>query len=365
MKDTKAKTFSRGRTIGIILLLAVLAVSVSVLVAYNNKHTSQKTGKSKEIHYDISSDNLYAWTNDGLVIASGTGISLLNEDGDTLKADTAILQNPALSGGNEIAAAWSVGAKDFYTISKSKGAVRTITDRQIININVNEQDWLAVSAQEDGYKGAVSVFNNKLKTVYKWSSGEGYLVNAVVSDSSDKMAALTINESGSKVHFFNLNSTEQKGSYTSDKTVLFDLAYLGSSSVCALSDSFAVFLNEKGNLISKYDFTDGYLKDYSLKGSGFAALVVGKYKTGSAGTIVTLSPTGTVLGKLDASSEILSVSARGKFLAVLYSDALVIYRSDMTVYARITDITNVRQVLMRSDGSVVMFSSSGAAVYKP
>lgn len=348
-----------------LIVLVITVLAGAVLLALNYKRLISGSKTTKQISFDINADNLYKWIDSGLVIVSGTGIQLITENGETLLADTAILQNPAVAQGKEIAAVWSIGNKDFYTVGNSKGAVLTSTDKEVINISVNSEGWTAVSAQESGYKGAVSVYNNKHKQVYKWSSGDGYLVNAIISDSSDKMASLTINETGSVLHFFSLGSTEQRGSYTAENSVLFDLAFLSNSSVCALSSNMAYFLNEKGSLISKYDFAGGYLKDYSLEGSGFAALFVGKYKAGNTGTIVTLSPTGTTLGKLDINNEVLSFSARGKYVAVLYTDTLVVYRSDMSVYAKLSDTGNIRQVIMRSDGSVVMLSNSGAAVYKP
>ncbi len=366
MDNTEEKTKKRGGLSRFFLILIVLTVSVSAaLLALRNTRFLSGDRDYKQLSFDVNAGNLYAWIEQGLVIASGTGVQLIGPGGETQIADTVILQNPAVAKGTELAAVWSVGGKDFYTVGREKALVKTALDRKIINICVNRENWLAVSTQEDGYKGSVSVYNGKLKPVYKWSSGDSYLVDAALSDSGDKMTAYTISESGSKLHFFNLNSTEQKGSCNLDNTVLLDLAYLSNSSVCALSLGSAFFVNDKGSLISKYDFTDGYLKDFSFEGSGFAALLIGKYKAGNSGTIVTLSPTGVEMGKLDVKSEILSFSVSGKYIAVLYSDLLVIYRSDMTVYAKIADISNVRQVLMRPDGSVVMLSSSGAALYKP
>lgn len=366
MKGTEKKSNKTGPIFKLFLIVLVAAVSVgAILIALNYRRLATGAKTTKQISFDINADNLYKWVDSGLVIVSGTGIQLINENGETLLADTAILQNPAATQGKETAAVWSIGNKDFYTVGNSNGAVLTQTDKEIINIHVNNDGWLAVSAQESGYKGAVNVYNNKHKQVYKWSSGEGYLVDAAISDSSDKLAALTINETGSVIHFFTLNSTEQRGSYTADNSVIFDLSFISNTSLCALSANTAYFMSDKGSLISKYDFAGGYLKDYSLEGNGFAALFVAKYKAGNSGSVVTLTPTGTVLGKLDINSEVFSFSARGKYVAILYSDSLVIYRSDMSVYAKLTDTGNIRQVIMRTDGSVVMLSNSGAAVYKP
>ena len=251
----------------------------------------------------------------------------------------------------------------FYVLGIKEGIEKHKTDENVINISINKEDWIALSAEEEGYKGAVTVFNNKLKSVYKWYSGEGYLIDAALSDISDRMAALTVTSSGSKVTCFALSGQEERGSYISENALLFDLMYLSINRICALGENSAVFLSDRAELISSYNFSDGYLKDYSMDGSGFLTLVIGKYKTGSAASIITLSADGNVLGSIDIKKEVLSISACGKYLAVLYDDELLVYRSDLTEYARASDVTNVRQVLARPDGSVIMLTNSGAVVF--
>ncbi|HHU04940.1 MAG TPA: hypothetical protein GXZ65_00475 [Clostridiales bacterium] len=317
----------------------------------------------EELKFDVYSDSVFAWLEGGLAIASGPGMQLVDISGETVDTESVILQDPAVSGGSGKAVVWSPGNRDFYVLGIKEGIEKHKTDENVINISINKEDWIALSAEEEGYKGAVTVFNNKLKSVYKWYSGEGYLIDAALSDISDRMAALTVTSSGSKVTCFALSGQEERGSYISENALLFDLMYLSINRICALGENSAVFLSDRAELISSYNFSDGYLKDYSMDGSGFLTLVIGKYKTGSAASIITLSADGNVLGSIDIKKEVLSISACGKYLAVLYDDELLVYRSDLTEYARASDVTNVRQVLARPDGSVIMLTNSGAVVF--
>lgn len=332
--------------------------------AIGNFLTREKEA-AEELRFDVYSDSVFAGIEGGLAVVSGSGMQLIGIEGETHDTQSVILQNPAVMAGGGRAVVWSVGSGDFYVLGKRDGIVRQKTDENVINVSINKNDWVAVSAEESGYRGAVTVFNSKLKSVYKWYSGEGYLIGAALSDTNDRMAALTITGEGSKISCFALSGQEQKGSYISENAMLFDVAYLSSYRICALAEDTAVFLDERAELISSYDFSDGYLKDYSMQGSGFLALVIGKYKTGSAASIVTLSTDGSVMGSIDIKREVLSISAAGKFLAVLYDDELIIYRSDLTEYARLDDVTNVRQVCASPDGSVIMLTNSGAVVYSP
>jgi len=375
-KRKKGKKGPLSRAVSFLLVIIFIIGAVWMSLNYDTLKLSSagkaifgflsgKKEAAQELRFDVYSDSVFAPFEGGLAVASGSGIQMFDLKGENLDSESVILQDPALMGGGKIAVIWSTGSRDFYVLGEKDGIEKHKTDENVINVSVNDGDWVAVSAEENECRGAVTVYNSKLKPVYKWSSGEGYLISAALSDTGDKMAALTMTGSGSKVTCFSLNSEEQKGSYLSENATLFDIAYLSSYRICSLSENSALFLSEKAEFISSYDFTDGYLKDYSLEGTGFMALVIGKYKTGNTGTIVTLSADGSVLGSISIKKEVLSVSACGKFLAVLFDGELVIYRSDMTEYARLADVKNVRQVIARQDGSAILISNSGAAIYTP
>lgn len=61
----------------------------------------------------------------------------------------------------------------------------------------------------------------------------------------------------------------------------------------------------------------------------------------------------------------LDISAAGKYLAVLYSDELVIYTSDLAEYALLTDTQYARGVRMRADGSAVLLGSQHGWLFVP
>ncbi len=365
-KPLTIKRKKSGFTTRFILVMLVIIIALgSVLYAIYRKDNKNSDEGSKGIRFDVYSDNKFVWINSGLAVASSAGTQLLDAKGDMLSSSSAMMQKPAITGGGDMAASWSIGSKNFYAVSKS-GAKTVETSGAITNISMNSEGLIAVVAEESRAKGSVTVYDKKLKPMYKWSSSEsGYLIDAALSDTGEKLAALTMNGSGSKVSTFSLKSDDAKGSYSSENKVFFDIEYISASRICLLSEDSAVFLNDKAEAVSNYGFSNGFLKDYSLDGSGFAALAIGKYKTGDAASIVTLSADGKVLGNINISGDVLSLSARGKYVAVLYSDRLVIYTSDLKEFRSVNDVANIKQVLMRDDGSVVMISNSGALIYRP
>ena len=102
-----------------------------------------------------------------------------------------------------------------------------------------------------------------------------------------------------------------------------------------------------------------------MGGTGFTALLLNRYRSGSVGRLVTVDKNGELMGSLDVREEVLSVSASGRYLAVLYSDHLVVYNQDLQPYATLQGTGDNKEALMRQDGSVLLLSSRSASLFLP
>ncbi|MEG1579604.1 MAG: hypothetical protein RR336_12660, partial [Oscillospiraceae bacterium] len=61
----------------------------------------------------------------------------------------------------------------------------------------------------------------------------------------------------------------------------------------------------------------------------------------------------------------LSLSAAGRYIAVLTADSLQIYTSDLQLYASLETTQGARQAVMRADGTALLMSGEAAWVYIP
>ena len=146
--------------------------------------------------------------------------------------------------------------------------------------------------------------------------------------------------------------------------MVYDLGAVGGS-YCAVTETGLRFVTTGGKLAGSYSYDGGYLHRCSLDGDGYAALLLGRYKSGSQGRLVTVDSQGRELASLDIDEEVMSLSAAGKYVAVLYQDHLTIYDKDLQEYAVLKDVSAAGTVLMRSDGSAVLTGASAASLYLP
>ena len=80
---------------------------------------------------------------------------------------------------------------------------------------------------------------------------------------------------------------------------------------------------------------------------------------------MTVNTAGEEIASLSVENEVLDLSAAGRYLAVLYSNKLVIYDRNLQECSVLEDVSSARRVLMRSDGSAVLAGTNAASLYLP
>ena len=108
-----------------------------------------------------------------------------------------------------------------------------------------------------------------------------------------------------------------------------------------------------------------YLRGYSLQGSGFAVEYFSRSRAGSVGQVVVVDDQGNVTGTLDVGEEVLSITAAGRYIALLTNSRLAIYTSDLTEYAAVENNNGILRALARADGTAVLVMEETANVFLP
>lgn len=372
-----------GRALRVLLtLLIVLAVvvaaawkdlksldSVKRLFSYN-KITQDEQGKAELYAFSNDRSNVFALLGDHLIVASTTNVTVLGDDGSIVYSGSVKLASPAIAVGGQTAAVYDIGAQTLLVFSAS-GLVRDMSGEcsgSILSVSLNPSDYLTLNAEKSGYKSTVTVYDASGEKVFAFNSSERYVIDAAVLRDCKHMAAVTLGEANgavaNTVSLYSLGSEKAASVNTLTGSLLLSLDSVAGSLAC-LTDESLTFFTAGGSLAGSYRFEYPYLRGVSMEGDGFAALLLSRYRSGSALRIVTVGTDGEALGGLDSRSEVLSLSAAGNYLAVLYSDSLVIYTPQMEEYARLVGTEYARAVIMRDDGTAVLIGSASAWLYIP
>lgn len=317
----------------------------------------------EEYVFDAGSGEAFAAAGKGLAVANASGFELLDGDGTAVTSMVMQMENPAATGCDSYAVFYDLGGRRL-AVARFDGTVEELdTEGNILSATVSEGGYLAVTTEQTGYRALVTVYDPHLDEVYEWYSSSAWVISAMVSPDSRKLAVLSYTASGSEVRFFRLNDEDQQASFAVEGTVLLDVHWFTSGNLCALSSEQLLFFNDDGEWENTYSFNGQYLVGYTFDGSNCAAVALSPYRAGTTATLVSLDPNGEELGTADVQSEIVCLTAADLEVMVLCSDGAVLYSSALAEKGRLNGLPGFKYGLLRDRGEALLIASNYAEVY--
>lgn len=361
----------------VVLVLAVVAAAIlwdrgtfdglrrSVIYRRAEK---DETGCAQLYSYPSDKTSVFASLGGSLFSVSQNQLQLIDETDSVLYSAAIQFLKPAVSCRGERAIGYDVGGTGLYCVGAKGLLWQKTMDGQVLCATMSQGGYTAVVYGKSGYKAAVSVLDPQGVEVFAFHSADRFLMTAAVSDDSRSAAIVSMGqESGSFVSeltVYRLNEETPRGSCILSGGMVYQLGTVGRS-FCAVGEDSLSFVDANGTLTGTYHYGDEYLRRACLTGDGFVTLLLGHYRSGAQAHLLVIDPQGNELAVEAVDSEVLSLSTAGRYVGVLYSDALTIYDKDLTALATLTESSQGKAVLMRQDGSAVMAGATRASLYLP
>ena len=335
-----------------------------ILRRYLHYGRSEQAGGEVVYHYDAASKNRFA------LLGESLSLRLFNAAGEEVWSAAVTMASPALVTGGGRAAAYDVGGTALYVLDQTGLLLELTADEEepYIAASLNKDGRLAVTAQKRGYKGSVRVYGQDLDEIpdFEFQSSQRFVLDGYVL--GDCLAAVTLGQENgvfvSNIVLYEMPGEEPEANYSISGGLVAAIGEQEGRFV-TVSDTALTYADTKGVISGTYAYSGSYLREYDLGGTGFAALLLNRYRSGSVGRLVTVDKDGEVLGSLDVREEVLSISASGRYLAVLYAGRLAVYNQDLQPYATLQGTGDAKEALMRPDGSVLLLSSGSASLFFP
>ncbi len=323
---------------------------------------NQERTRATEFQYDYAGDSAFASVGGGFVIAGESGIRYLNLDGEEALLTSKGLSDPvALSSGNE-ALVYSLGGKDLWLCGKKGLAWHAEAEGVILSAHVNSAGWSAVCHELSGYKGAVTVYNQKGEAVYRWYSGSGYVTGAALSESCRQLAVLTLSGDGSRIHFFHLSKEEEQARFVLPEEAILEIAFAGSDAVTAVTHGFVLTVGTDGAEDARAALPDGGFAGYCLHGEGYSVYAASPTED-TPGTLMTLDHRGRELARLEITRPVLSLAASGRYIAVRDTQGVVVYNAALKPVYETAAMVDAVAILVHTDGSFIAAGAYSAEIY--
>lgn len=319
--------------------------------------------------YSFESDKLsrFAPLGDGyLLVANSSSVRILDGKGNTVYADEAYLDAPALAYGGGTAVVYDVGGTTLRWLGKS-GELARISCTGILSATLNDEGWLAITDQCSGYKGAVQIYTPSQEQAFTFYSSERFVTDACVLSGGKRFAAVTVGQQEgtflSNILIYRLDSVEPESACAIEDGYVTHIGTVGDTLALA-ADTALTLLDGQGAAAGSYDYHSLYLRGCDFGGDDFTTLLLSRFRSGTLGAVMTVEKDGTVRGAQEMDEEILDISAAGGYVSVLYQDRVEIYTDRMERYAEHA-ATQAEHIFQQSDGTVLAVGATSACIIVP
>ena len=338
-------------------------------LTYRSLQTGQ-TGQTEPFTHGGGERLDLACLENGFLFSSTAGAHYYSSGGAELGSQIAHLEHPVLSTSSRFGVVYDAGGTSLFQFGSTHQPYIHPQQEgdEILSARVNNSGWLTVTGLQSRYRGSVTVYNADHAPVISLNYSSAFVTDAILSPDCDTVAVVTISQAEgsfqSTLHLYRTNREEPFATIELGNFPVLDMDF-DSSGLWLLGDTALITLSSKGEQRCDYPFDPDYLKGYALEGDGYAVLLLGKYRAGSARSMVTVDHDGQVLGQQDLSTQVLSLSAAGRYVALLSGHELNIYTSDLTHYDTLNDTQGARHVALHNDGSTLLANSQEAWLYIP
>ena len=387
----KAQQESNGKKPNILVRLIALLVTAALLLGalalvvyrdelnldalarwfeYRNLETSE-SGEAAPFSHAGGRQASFAYLENGVLMASDTGARYYSPSGELYAEEVRSLEHPVLTHSDSCGVVYDAGGQDLFLFRGVEEAFRLTLegDGDLLSARVNDAGWLAVTAQESGYKGAVTVYDSTYeRKIIQINLSSTFVVDAAVSPDCKTVAIVTMGQENgafqSQIRFYPVDQKEPSATVSLGNTVALDLDY-EDGLLWVLGEEQVFTIQEDGTVAGVYGLGRSYLKGCSFGGDGFALLLLGRYRAGPASQAVILGPDGEALAAQTLTSNVLDFDAAGRYAALLTGETLTICLSDFTGYGMLDHTQNARSVSLTDSGAALLANSQQAWLYLP
>lgn len=338
-------------------------------LAYRSLETSD-TGQAAPFTHAGGDKLSFAYLDSGILLSSSAGAHYYSFSGDPYVEEVQAMDHPVLSASPTAGVVYDAGGQSLFLFRNGQETFRLSLEGggDLLSARVNDSGWLAVTAQQSGYKGVVTVYNASGGEVIQIRLSSTFVVDAVLSPDCRTVAVITMDQEAgvfqSKVLFYPVDKEEPSAQASLDGATVLDLDY-EAGRLWVLGEDCLMTVSDDGQNVSSYSFGRSYLKGCSLGGDGFALLLLGSYRAGSANQAVTVDESGQVIAQLPLSGQVLDFDGAGNYCSLLSGSVLTIYTPDFREYAALDSTQGARYTELSSNGSALLADSQQAWLYIP
>lgn len=210
-----------------------------------------------------------------ILLCNNQGIKAMNQKGDTIWNLPVSLSSPLIETGGAYVLAADLGGNHETLLIKDGEIVQDLPiAKDIISAKVNKKGTVAIATAADGYKGSVAVLDKKGRELFRWNSGDGYIMDLDISDNGRYLAVAQLSDSGSqadaKLQFIDLYRKKVVHTEERPGTIVGEIRFAGKK-LLTVSDLELCGFSGSGRLLFEVSFAGKRPGKYDISGDKLLA----------------------------------------------------------------------------------------------
>lgn len=378
--ETKKKILHWVILIAAILLVALIVCCILFPRVFNLDRVGRyfhylPTSKDPDygqIRFDSNSTDSYAIFNGKFAAGCEDGLYLYDDSGEQTALVQGSLPYPKICTCDSLALCYSNESSTLVALDRKGGtALNTTASGTVLDCELSADGCVCYAASDSGCKTQVTVLDRKFRETYKWKSFSCYINCCAISEKAQRLAVVGLNQIDSifcsTLSILRTDTADDAVIAEAElgNQVIYELWFLSNDRIVAIGESSALFFTTGGECLHTYDYDGKTLTDFTRGKNGELYLSFDCNSSGVQSLLVALSPDGETTAEKEFEGEIQSITANGKYLAVLTDRSLSVCDRKLEVYDETGEQTAANRALARKDGSVLLVSNGQTSLYLP
>lgn len=381
-KILRLKNNKKISTKKLMIFVIFLLLALSFVFVYLNRYNpiinkifgsvlkTNVTNKNLNISFDTNVPYQFEIYKNNLLILGNDSLKSINKSANAVWEVPLHLNSPAMQVLDKYILAYDRKGKECFVVSDSTTVHHITTEQPIICAKINKSGFFVIATNEIGSLSQATVYNNKGEKVFKWHSGNNYILDVDISPDNKKVAICTMNTENGKlssgVVFFKLNEDKPFVGKSKEDTIFTNIRFNKDGSLIAISNNMAILYNSRGNEKWSYNYDGGILSTFNFDSDDFLCFAVKKNRLINSETIIkTLSYDGKPISTYQTNGEIKNLSIKDNIISVSKDRELIVLTKGGNKIAETPVNRDIKKIFtMENKKEIMVIGSNIADIYE-
>ncbi len=357
VKKKKIK-FKPFKTIVVVLaFLLCLSLVIELLMIPARRPKTIELGMQTGDHYQIQTFHK------DILLYNNQTLKVMNQKGEKVWEANLPLSSPLVETGGQYVLAADLGGNHEAVLYRKGEVVQEFPiTKDIISAKVNKKGTVAIATAADGYKGSVLVMNKKGRELFRWNSGDGYIMDLDISDNGHYLAVAQLSSEGSqadtKVQFIDLYQKKVIQTVERTDSVIGEIRFAGNKLI-AVSDGELCGFSGSGKLLYEVSFAGKRPGKYDI--SGDKVLAFSAYDHLGNAVLELYNLRGKLIGSYQADSPITTLAVYDDVIVAARQREILQIKKNGKIKRRTACNHDIMEVGIFGSGKMCMAAGSAEA----